>query len=96
MIDTEGSKMKKQLCMILSTILFIVCLVTVPNNVQAEWQSALYSVPSFKFTNHADGIGCGNCPVYTAPYEDAYRIGNAVLSTGGCLYAMRQTTADTV
>lgn len=73
--------MKKQLCMILSTILVIVCLVTVPNNVRADWRSDLYNVPSFKFKNHSNGIGCGYCPVYTAPYEDAYRIGNAGCAT---------------
>ena len=37
-------------------------------------------VPAFKFWIHKDGIGYGNCPVYTAPSADAYRCANGKAS----------------
>ena len=36
----------------------------------------LLQVPSFKFKNYEYGIGYGSCPVYTAPYADAFRCAN--------------------
>ena len=33
-------------------------------------------IPEFLFINMKDGIGCGLCPVYTAPSVDAYRCNN--------------------
>lgn len=40
----------------------------------------LRRVPDFKFWNHTNGIGYGNCPVYTAPSEDAFRCANGKAS----------------
>ena len=40
----------------------------------------LKSAPTFKFWNHENGIGYGNCPVYTAPSENAYRCANGKAS----------------
>lgn len=40
----------------------------------------LRKVPDFKFWNHESGIGYGNCPVYTAPSEDAFRCANGKAS----------------
>lgn len=39
----------------------------------SDLANRLRSVPDFKFKNHENGIGYGNCPVYTAPSEYAYR-----------------------
>ena len=33
-------------------------------------------IPDFKFKNHPDGIGYGDCPVYTAPSNSAFRCAN--------------------
>lgn len=41
---------------------------------------ALSSVSPFKFEHVKKGIGCGNCPVYTAPYTNAYRAANGKAS----------------
>lgn len=40
----------------------------------------LLKVPSFKFRNYENGIGYGNCPVYTAPSENAFRCTNGKAS----------------
>lgn len=63
--------------------IFIAMLFTVvlPHEAYANktWEERLYNVPAFKFINQEKGIGCGVCPVYTAPFEEAYRVnGNAV------------------
>ena len=42
--------------------------------------SAINSLPPFKFEKHKYGIGYGNCPVYTAPTESAYRSANGKAS----------------
>ena len=42
--------------------------------------SALNALPPFKFEKHKYGIGYGNCPVYTAPTESAYRSANGKAS----------------
>ena len=44
------------------------------------WIQKLNSLPPFKFENHKNGIGYGNCPVYSAPSEDAYRAANGKAS----------------
>ena len=45
-------------------------------------------IPEFLFINMEDGIGCGSCPVYTAPSLDAYRCNNgkATCATDSPLY----------
>ncbi len=42
-------------------------------NNDSELADRLRNVPDFKFKNHENGIGYGNCPVYTAPSEEAFR-----------------------
>ncbi len=76
---------KKSLCI---AVVFMLLLysVAVPQSSSASsydsWLSQLQNVPTFKFTNHSTGIGCGYCPVFTAPYENSYRVnGNAGCST---------------
>ncbi len=39
----------------------------------SDLANRLRNVPDFKFKNHEYGIGYGNCPIYTAPSEYAYR-----------------------
>ena len=46
----------------------------------------LLKVKDFKFYHYRTGIGCGSCPVYTAPAQDAYRVGNASCGTNGDVY----------
>ena len=41
-----------------------------------EWKDRLLTLQSFTFQRHKDGISRGTCPVYTAPFEDALRLGN--------------------
>lgn len=41
--------------------------------IDSDLANRLRSVPDFKFKNHENGIGYGNCPVYTAPSESAFR-----------------------
>lgn len=40
------------------------------------WKDRLLTLQRFTFQRHKDGIDRGTCPVYTAPYEDALRLGN--------------------
>lgn len=46
------------------------------NGMASNTGSALDSVTPFKFEHMKNGIGCGTCPVYSAPYKDAYRAAN--------------------
>ena len=46
----------------------------------SEKVSRLLSILDFKFFNKKDGIGYGSCPVYSAPYENAYRLANGKAS----------------
>ena len=43
-------------------------------------EQELNQLPAFKFWVHMDGIGYGNCPVYTAPSTQAYRCANGKAS----------------
>lgn len=82
-------RMKKRVLALL-TVFVMVCLVsaacagTSTNGSKTAAGSGLYDrllkVPSFKFKNYEHGIGYGNCPVYTAPYEDAFRCANGKAS----------------
>ena len=40
------------------------------------WKDRLLALQRFTFQHHKDGIGRGECPVYTAPSEDALRLAN--------------------
>ena len=46
----------------------------------------LYGVKDFKFHHYKNGIGCGACPVYTAPSKNAYRVGKATCGTDDDMY----------
>ena len=54
---------------------------------EQQLQKELNELPPFKFAKHKYGIGYGNCPVYTAPTEEAYRAANgkAVCSTNSAM-----------
>ena len=41
---------------------------------KSETVAALLEVPDFKFFGKEEGIGSGNCPVYTAPSEESLRL----------------------
>ena len=43
-------------------------------------------VPEFLLRRYKEGIGCGSCPVYTAPSTDAYRVGRASCYTDADIY----------
>lgn len=51
----------------------------VPSN-DSGLSSSLNSLPPFKFAKHKNGIGCGSCPVYSAPSKDSYRCANGKAS----------------
>ena len=40
----------------------------------------IYNVPDFTFRYYEHGLGCGSCPVYTAPSTKAYRCANGKAS----------------
>ncbi|MBR2800229.1 MAG: hypothetical protein IKE04_05050 [Oscillospiraceae bacterium] len=46
----------------------------------------IYNVKDFKFHQYKNGIGCGPCPVYTAPSTSAYRVGKATVDTNAEVY----------
>ncbi len=46
------------------------------NMTVTEWNDRLLGLQSFKFMPHKDGIGYGDCPVFTAPSEKALRFAN--------------------
>ena len=81
--------MKKYLSLLLAVIL----LVAVSSSASAGTSiggstSTQTEIPEFLFINMKDGIGCGLCPVYTAPSTDAYRCynGKAECATDSPLY----------
>ena len=65
----------KKWAIVLATVL----LVTLAVPIMAGSES-LYNVIDFKFHHYKNGIGYGNCPVYTAPSLDAYRCSNGKAS----------------
>ena len=84
---------KTMLCCLLTAVLALSALsaacagTSVSGQVQApngrsesELAERLRKIVSFKFWNFEDGIGYGNCPVYTAPSENAYRCANGKAS----------------
>mgnify|MGYP001175590162 CR=1 FL=1 len=69
--------MKRSHCFLLAVILCVSFVVSASagKSVGAS-QSGKTEIPEFLFINMKDGIGCGLCPVYTAPSVDAYRCNN--------------------
>lgn len=58
---------RKIVCVLLAAMLTVLALPA-----QAA-DSSLLNVIDFKFRHYENGIGYGNCPVYTAPSKSAYR-----------------------
>lgn len=67
--------MKKVIAFVLAAVL--VCLTVSALAVSGPSKSEL---TPFKFEKRKDGIGLGTCPVYSAPYSDAYRANNGKAS----------------
>lgn len=79
--------MKKRIALALLLVMTFMCTfsyaATGYNGTSYSAGSNLYA---FKFEHKNKGIGCGTCPVYTAPYMSAYRInGNAACDTNHSL-----------
>ena len=83
--------MKKVLCALMSVLLLMACVsgasagTSLPTNGSSSSQT---QVKDFLFTPMNDGIGCGDCPVYTAPSLNAFRANNgkALCSTDKPMY----------
>ena len=82
--------------MILALLILVICvLAAVPvfagtsterrSSSSGNGNALLNALPPFKFAKHQNGIGYGNCPVYTAPSTDSYRAANgrATVATDG-------------
>jgi len=83
------NKMKKGLVLLFSILLM--CAFTLNASAGTSLQqnaSSATDIPEFLFINMADGIGCGVCPVYTAPSLNAFRANNgkAICATDSALY----------
>jgi hypothetical protein len=73
----EVDEMRKTLCMMmLCTLLVSVAFSASAGTSIGGSKSTQTEIPEFLFINMKDGIGCGLCPVYTAPSLDAYRCNN--------------------
>ena len=70
-------KLAKMAKMATIAMIILTCItgMVIPTMANAQdLEQELIQLPAFKFWNHDDnGIGYGNCPVYTAPYRNAYR-----------------------
>lgn len=76
-----GVPMKRLLCLMMTIVLLMPCCVgfaatLVNGGYSAGSGDPLSGVKTFKFEHKYSGIGKGTCPVYTAPYEGAYRGAN--------------------
>lgn len=81
--------MRKGLCLLLSVVLLTAFAFSASAGTSISGnKSADTEIPKFLFVNFKDGIGCGLCPVYTAPSLDAYRCndGKAECATDSALY----------
>ncbi|MDO5435546.1 MAG: hypothetical protein Q4G19_04175 [Clostridia bacterium] len=67
--------MKKIFAVVLAMVLVLLAV-----SAFAVSGPAKYELTPFKFEHHKNGIGLGNCPVYSAPYSDAYRAANGKAS----------------
>lgn len=77
--------MKKVISMLMVIVLLMMSTVSfaaspVNGGSNGGTGASLSSVTPFKFEHKRNGIGCGNCPVYSAPYEGAYRAANGKAS----------------
>ena len=83
--------MKKLLCSLLSVILLIAFAsgASAGKSLGSSTNSSsIAGVKDFLFSEMKDGIGCGDCPVYTAPSMNAYRANNgkALCSTDSPMF----------
>ena len=71
---------RKIVCILLAVMLAaaaLPALAATPTNGSSSYN---YNVIDFKFHHYPNGIGYGNCPVYTAPSTSAYRTANGKAS----------------
>ena len=69
--------MKKLSVLLLSIILLMSAVSGASAGTSIKSNNASQTeIPEFLFINMKDGIGCGLCPVYTAPSTDAFRANN--------------------
>ena len=73
--------MKKAAFRIVLTVLVLTLLATAAyaeggKITYTEWKDQLLSLQAFTFKQHKNGIGLGDCPVYTAPSKKALRLAN--------------------
>ena len=78
--------MKKILLLLIAAMLVLNCTAALAAKATAStgsYAGELTGVTPFKFEHFKNGIGRGTCPVYTAPYSNAYRCadGKASVST---------------
>ena len=64
--------MKRLVALLVALALLLTCTAAFA----ATNTDSLDDVVPFKFAHHKNGIGCGTCPVYSAPSTDAYRAAN--------------------
>ena len=68
---------RKSICALLALMLLAPAL---PALAATSNSTPLYNVIDFRFHHYPNGIGYGNCPVYTAPSTSAYRGANGKAS----------------
>lgn len=68
------------------SVFLLVLILVVVSAVAYAYSGDLYNVPTFKFEHEPYGIGCGSCPVYSAPYQNAYRAANGKASVDTTAY----------
>ncbi|MBR0218633.1 MAG: hypothetical protein IJQ33_05500 [Clostridia bacterium] len=67
-------------CILLAVLLVVSALPALAATPTDGSSSYYYNVIDFKFFHYQNGIGYGNCPVYTAPSASAYRTANGKAS----------------
>ena len=71
---------RKIVCILLAVLLAVSALPVLAATPTDGTSSYYYNVIDFKFHHYPNGIGYGNCPVYTAPSASAYRTANGKAS----------------
>ena len=64
------------LAVLCAAVLFTPAAAEGSGKTYTEWKDELLSLRRFTFQRHKEGIGLGDCPVYTAPSKDALRMAN--------------------
>lgn len=85
----EDMKNNKRTRALLAVLMMLVCTLLAASafaakstggNSSGSGNAQLNSLPPFKFEIHKQGIGYGNCPVYSAPTTDSWRAANGKAS----------------